>query len=168
MKKIISLSVVALLATGLTVNAQQLLVKNYASCISNFASDISKIVIEDDIDVVLYDDAASQIIVDGPSAQSSKVKWTVRNNTLYIRSKSGSLKGKVLVTIGVNNLQKIVVNGNSSVKSLGSLRTPSIDVQMSGEGMVAIQNEGRINVKATDGTALDIKKSSGNILVETK
>jgi len=71
----------------------------------------------------------------------------------------------VLVTVAVNQLTDITVLGNSSVRSLGSLKSPSIQVNMSGDGMVSIQSEGRIYVHNTEGTELDVKKSIGLVKV---
>lgn len=165
MKKLFILSVVALLATGSSVKAQQDLVKSYASCINSFKTPFDKIVVEDDIDLVLYEQPAPQIMIDGSDENSHKVKWTVKGSTLHISSINGSLKGKVLVTVAVNKLTDISVLGNSSVRSLGSLASPTIKVNMSGDGMVSIQNEGRIYVYNTEGTDLDVKKSIGQVKV---
>lgn len=165
MKKLLILSVVALLATGSSVKAQQDLVKNYASCINSFKTPFDKIVVEDDIDLVLYEQTTPQVMIDGSDYNSSKVKWTIKGSTLHISSSTGSLKGKVLVTVAVNQLTDITVLGNSSVRSLGSLKSPSIQVNMSGDGMVSIQSEGRIYVHNTEGTELDVKKSIGLVKV---
>jgi hypothetical protein len=165
MKKLIILSVVALLATGSSVKAQQDLVKNYASCINSFKTPFDKIVVEDDIDLVLYEQTTPQVMIDGNDNNSSKVKWTIKGSTLHISSSNGSLKGKVLVTVAVNQLTDITVLGNSSVRSLGSLKSPSIQVNMSGDGMVSIQSEGRIYVHNTEGIELDVKKSIGLVKV---
>ena len=165
MKKLIILSVVALLATGSSVKAQQDLVKNYASCINSFKTPFDKIVVEDDIDLVLYEQTTPQVMIDGNDNNSSKVKWAIKGSTLHISSSNGSLKGKVLVTVAVNQLTDITVLGNSSVRSLGSLKSPSIQVNMSGDGMVSIQSEGRIYVHNTEGIELDVKKSIGLVKV---
>ncbi len=165
MKKLLILSVVALLATGSSVKAQQDLVKNYASCINSFKTPFDKIVVEDDIDLVLYEQTTPQVMIDGSDNNTNKVKWSIKGSTLHISSSTGSLKGKVLVTVAVNQLTDITVLGNSSVRSLGSLKSPSIQVNMSGDGMVSIQSEGRIYVHNTEGTELDVKKSIGLVKV---
>ena len=168
MKKTIILSAVILLAAIQTVKAQQestkYLMQNSIKTVSSF----SKVVIGDDIDVILTESPDQRVIIEGHPKNTGHVKWTIKNNTLYLRSKYGSLKGKVVAVIGVHELRDLEVKGNSYVKSLGTLNSPMIKVQLYGDGMVALQNNGRIHVASNDGTDIEVRKQTGRISIESK
>ncbi len=168
MKKTIILSALIILATAFTANAQQDLAKGFAISTNGEPVSFDRIVIDSDIDVMLFEQPAQKILVEGHPKNTANVKWSVKDHVLYLRSNRSSLKGKVLVTVAVYQLKNIEVNGNSTVKSLGSLNSPFIRVQLNGEGSVALQNTGRINVSGTEGTGVEVKKSIGHIRVETK
>lgn len=165
MKKLTGLFTAVLIAASLTAFSTPIETKAYKTTVSNYDLSFTKIVVEDGIDLVVYENATSNMQFDGKKEDIAKVDWKVKNGVLYLKSKRGSLKNKVLVTLDVTDLQSITINGSSMVRSLGILSTPHLDVYMKGECFVAIRNLGDINVINTDDAEMDVRESSGNLSI---
>lgn len=71
----------------------------------------------------------------------------------------------MLVTVSVKGLKEINVNGESAVKSIGSINSVSLYVYMNGLGSVQISNAGKIFVGNGEGVKLDVKKQTANVSV---
>lgn len=163
MKKIFSIVTAVLLSISISVAASNDEGHSKATLSAQYFTPFSKVVIEDDIDLVLYENSSRKIDLDGPVADMNKVEWIIKKGVLYIRSKAGSLNHKVLVTLDVANLKSIEINGSSVVKSLGELHSPSLQVHVNGECFVAIKNSGEIKVTASEFADFEIRKRVGNI-----
>ena len=165
MKKLTGLFTALMIATSLMAFSTPIETKIYKSIVSNYDLSFSKIVVEDGIDLVVYENATSNMQFDGKKEDIAKVDWKIKNGVLYLKSKRGSLKNKVLVTLDVTGLQSISINGSSMVRSIGILSAPHLDVYMKGDCFVAIRNLGDINLINTDDAEIDIRESSGNLSI---
>ena len=133
MKKILLMSAAFILATGSLVLAQQPALKFYSAEDSRYSLQFSKIIIEDDIDVTLHESDEKSIHLEGRKEDIPDIKWKIKDGVLYLSSRSGSLKDKVLVTVDVSGLKQIEINGASEVKSLGNLHSGPLDIYLNGE-----------------------------------
>ena len=163
MKKILVMSAAFILAMGFSVHAQKQNPKFYSLENNQYSLPFSKIVIEDDIDVVLHESTDKSLLVEGSKENISNVEWKIKKGVLHLSSKAGSLKDKVLVTLDVKDLKQIEVNGNSEVKSLGNLHSSLLHIYLNGYCLVNILNEGKITLVNGDGIGLDIKKKTANV-----
>lgn len=159
------MSAAFILATAFTVPAKKQSAKFNSMEDGKYSMSFSKIVIEDDIDVMLHESAEKNILVEGWQGDVANVEWKVKNGVLYVSSKTGSLKGRVLVTVDVSGLKKIDINGASEVKSLGNLNSGSLYISMNGFGLVSIVNAGKIELVNGEGISLDVKKKTANVHV---
>ena len=126
----------------------------------------SKIVVENDIDLLLSESTDKEIEIWGDSRFTREVEWKIKNGVLYIRSKAGSLKNKASVSISVNQLSSLSVTGNSDVKSEGALNSADLKIFVDGEGKIAIKNTGAINIERADFIDLEVLRVSGNVRVD--
>jgi len=157
------MSAAFILAMGFSVSAQKQNPKFYSLENNQYSLPFSKIVIEDDIDVVLHESTDKSILVEGSEENISNVEWKIKKGVMHVSSKAGSLKDKVLVTLDVKDLKQIEVNGNSEVKSLGNLHSSLLHIYLNGYCLVNILNEGKITLVNGDGIGLDIKKKTANV-----
>ena len=88
------------------------------------------------------------------------------NGVLYLKSKAGSLKNKVWVSISVNQLTTLSITGNSDVKSEGALNSAQLSVFMNGEGHISLKNTGAINVEKMNYVELEVQRVSGNVRIK--
>ena len=165
MKKLtVIFSIIALALTTQSF-ANSTSVEAYRSVQVTRTQAFNKIVVEDDIDLVIYENKTENMQFDGNKTDIAKVEWKIRNGVLYIRSKQGSLRNKVLVTLDVTNLTKIEIVGNSNVRSLGALNSPLLQVYISGESHLSIRNQGGIDVINATGGEMDVQEQIGDIVI---
>lgn len=106
----------------------------------------SKLVIRDDVKIVLIEDASGQISVEGNMKQASMLRFEVKNGVLDVSSvRSG--KKRLTLFIPVQKLKEVVVKGNSKVSTIGVLNSPTIKVLIEGDCMVNIVAWGKITVE---------------------
>lgn len=167
MKTAITLTTVFIIAAAFTVSTNKTAATASTDPISsrNYVQPFNRIVIEDDIDVTLIESPERTIEFDGAKADLAKVNWKIKNGTLYLSGLSGSLKDRVLATIGVKGLTEININGESNVNSLGNICSPELHVYMNGSGRAEIMNKGNIRVINGEGIKLDIRKKTANVKI---
>lgn len=119
---------------------------------------ITSISVSNGISVVLVEDATGDIIVTGEDKYVSRVDYFVSKGKLTIRSKKGSLKNKVTVTVPVNNLCTLIVNDNSVVTSKGWLESNLLTVIMKGFGNIKICNRGEVAFESDEDIDVLIQK----------
>ena len=61
---------------------------------TNYQLSFTRMVIENDIDILLVENPEKSIEFTGTDADIAKVEWKIKNGVLHIKSKKGSLKGK--------------------------------------------------------------------------
>ncbi len=165
MKKLIALFAAIILTGSLSVFAEPTEIKGYFSKQSSYELTFTKIVIQDDIDLVIYENATSNIQFDGSTENIAKVEWKIKKGVLYINSKRGSLKNKVMVTIDVKKLSEISIEGNSSVRSLGVLNSNELNVYVKSQSYVALRSTGSINIINTSDSEMDVKEQIGKVTI---
>ena len=124
-----------------------------------------KIIVEDDIDLVLQESTNKLISISGDEADVQKLDWKIKKNVLYIKSSNGSLKNKVTVKISVNQLKEILIDGETALTSFGYLASPKLSVLVEGDGYVALKNAGAIYVRNGASTTFEVKKSVGEVVI---
>ena len=166
MKKITIITAAFMLTAGLSAFASETRPTAPVTQKVFYQLSFSKIVVENDIDIRLSESTERLIEISGDSKYAEQLDWKISNGVLYIRSKAGSLKNKVQVSIGVNQLSSLSVTGNSDVKSEGALNSEELKVFVDGEGRIAIKNTGAINVEKADNIDLGVHRVSGNVKVD--
>ena len=166
MKRIIIITAAFMLTAGLSAFAKK--TKPSATVIEKnfYQLSFSKIVVEDDIDIYLSENADKSIEISGDSKYTQQVEWKIKSGVLYIKSSNGSLKDKVKVNISVNQLSILLIKGNSDVKSEGALNSGELKVIVDGEGYIALKNTGTISIEKSDNINLNIHRTAGNVMVK--
>jgi hypothetical protein len=131
----------------------------------SYHTPFTNIVVNDGIDLVITENSNDKIWFDGKAKNLEKLKWEIKDGTLYLASKNGSLKDKVKVNVYVQKLTNIEVNGDSWVKSGGYLNSPALDVYINGEALVDISNIGKISVKNSSEVELGVLKRTSGVSV---
>jgi hypothetical protein len=166
MKKLTIITMAFILTAGLSAFAAETKANAAVTKKVYYQLSFSKIVVEDDIDIRLSENTDKVIEIYGDSRYTQEVDWKIRNGILYIRSKAGSLKNKVEVSISVNQLNDLTVTGNSDVRSEGVLNSEELKVFVDGEGQIAVKNTGAIKVKRADHIDLKVQRVFGNVRVD--
>lgn len=165
MKKLFAMATAIVFTASISAFAADTNPENVTSKIIDYQMSFRKIVLSNDIELVLQEDGEKSLKVSGKEADVEKVDWKIKNNVLYLKSKKGSLKDKVVVTLSVHQLEEIVIKGESAVNSAGWLTSPNLHVYIAGDSFVSIRNVGQIYVKNTPDTDLDVKKIVGEVKI---
>jgi hypothetical protein len=166
MKKIIILTAAFFISVGFSAFAGESKKNAVGTAKIFYQSSFSKIVVEDDIDIHLSESTDRLIEVTGDKIDIKQVEWKIREGVLYIKSKNGSLKNKVQVSISVSQIRDLLVRGDSDVRSDGALNSEKLQVVVDGEGYIAIQNTGIITIERSEDIHLKVKRVSGNVNVD--
>ena len=166
MNKLTIITAAFVLATGFTASAGTNHETNKVSLESSF----SRVVVEDGIELRLTESNENAMEFSGSDADVKSVDWRIKNGTLYIKSKKGSLKTKVTIALNVNELNSLHVLGNSDVISSGELQSKNLDVYIDGlgnkAGVVALRTTGAILLEQADGTEIEVKESKGDVTIK--
>ena len=166
MKRIAIITTVFMLTAGLSTFAKE---KNETAIVTEkgiYQLSFSKIIVANDIDIHLSESTDRVIEISGESKYSQQVEWKIKDGVLYIRSKTGSLKNKVAVSVSVNQLSDLLITGNSNVKSEGALNSKVLKVVFDGEGSISLKNTGAISIESGDAINLEVERVSGKVKVE--
>ncbi len=139
MKKLAIITAAFMLTACLSAFATE---KNANSVVTEkgfYQLSFNKIIVTNDIDISLSESTDRTIEISGDNKYTQQVEWKIKGGVLFIRSKAGSLKGKVQVSISVNQLSDLSVNGDSDVTSEGALNSEKLKVFVDGEGRIPIK-----------------------------
>jgi Putative auto-transporter adhesin, head GIN domain len=162
MKKKMSFFILLLMAVMME---QALGAENPANAVSELAvSSFQKIVVNAHIDVVLVQrNSLKKAYIEGDANLVPEVSVTVSKGVLTIAARRQvSYRGKVRVTISVEELTKLVINADADVVSLSPLRSPKIAVAINSHCDLHLKSTGKILVKAGIGYSLKYLNQSPN------
>jgi hypothetical protein len=165
MKKIFAMAAAILFTAGISAfasgsNPGQVPVKQF-----DYQLSFDRVVIEDDIDLVLEENTNKFLTVNGNDKDIEKLDWQIKKGVLYLKSKKGSLKNKISVRVTVSQLKEIFINDESSVRSTGNLASPKLSVTIKGDGFASIKNLGPIHVSNDSYTDMDIRRLVGDVVL---
>lgn len=121
------------------------------------AGNVEHINILSDMEVVLLQasDSRHSVILD--QAAAGKINLRLSNKTLFISERKGTHREKTIVYLYVSNLKSLTVDGDSQVKTIGSLETGKLDVFVDGHAKVHIRTNGTVEAHSLNGSELDVK-----------
>lgn len=121
-------------------------------------SDYNAIAISNDINVVLVQGESNTITIEGEKESLDLVKLEVAKGVLRISSKK-RVKDKVVVSVPVQHLQKLIVRGASQIFSMGIIKTEQLNLRIEGACKVDIKTTGTINVENDDQHGYEVVRS---------
>ncbi len=163
MKKIISMVAATIITAGTTAFATEQKSDPATSQKTNYELAFTRMVVENDITIVLVESPETMMEFTGADADIAKVDWKIKNGELRIKSRKGSLKGKVTLTITVSQLKELYIKGESSIKSAGYLNSCSLKVTIDEGCRLALKNNGNIQIVARRDIELEVEHSVGNV-----
>lgn len=123
--------------------------------------------IRDNINVVLLQAAPDDNSIIMDQNASVKLNLKLSNKTLVIAANSNlSKKQKFTVYVYVHKLKTITVEGDSQVKTIGSLNTGKLDVFIDGDARVHLKTNGVINAHSLNDSVVEVKYLSGGPLAK--
>jgi Putative auto-transporter adhesin, head GIN domain len=164
MKKVFAMAAAIILTTGITAFAAHNDAVKTSSQKTSYQLSFAKLQVENDIDIMLVENPEKSIEFTGDDADIAKVDWKIKDGVLIIKSKEGSLKGKVKLVVNVSRLKEIAVMGESVVRSDGELNSNVLKIYIDGGSFISVRNKGVINVVNEDGTELEVRRIVGDVV----
>lgn len=93
---------------------------------------------------------------------SEQINLRLSNKTLFISERKGNARNKTVVYLYVSNLKSLTVDGDSQVKTLGSLETAKLDVFVDGYAKVHIRTTGTVKAHSLNDSELEVKYLSNS------
>ena len=106
----------------------------------------SSIVVSGDISIVLIEDKASVVSIQGKEKMVDQACIEVKEGVLYVHGKKGPWRNKTVVYIPVQQLRRITVTGASEVASMGILNSDRLHIRIEGSCKVSVKNKGIVTV----------------------
>jgi|SRR5688500_5588199 len=131
------------------------------------AGNVEHISIANDMNIVLVpgEDSDRSIALDANA--SGKLNLKLSGNSLTIESlKQPPGKEKLTVYLYVNNLKTLTVENNSSVKTIGVLKSTNLEVFVDGQAMVHLKTKGDIKAYPLNDGEIKVKYLSENLLAK--
>lgn len=115
--------------------------------------------IEDNIDVILIQGAPDNYSLMMDQATSEKLNLRLSKNKLVIAAQNGAVRKnqKYVVYVYVNNLKTITIDGDSQVKTWGTLRSDKLELYIGGDAFAHIRNTGKIKTHSIDNSEIDVR-----------
>ena len=111
-----------------------------------------KLVVNTAIDIVLVqDDAVKQAVVEGDASSIAGITVFIAKETMTVSGKNISGNAKIKLTIPVNHLSWIEINGDASITSANALSSPKLTVYINADCAVNLRSAGKIAVTGADG-----------------
>lgn len=144
MKKIFLMIIAIAFATGAAIangGSPDYKVRNWTA-----TQKFNSIVVSGDISIVLMEDDASVVSVQGKEKLVDQACMEIKDGVLYVRGKKGPWRNKTVVYIPVQQLRKITVTGASEIASMGVLNSDRLHIRIEGSCKVSVKNKGIVTV----------------------
>jgi len=106
-----------------------------------FLLPFSAIQIDDNIHVVIIPVTDSGYI---GVKSGDKIKYSISNNLLHIKTKNSMMNNKIItVLIGAKNLNKLILNGNSTATSRGMILCNELEIISNDHSVCALQTDAK-------------------------
>jgi Putative auto-transporter adhesin, head GIN domain len=115
--------------------------------------EVTKIVVEGNVDVVLFEDEGAAIYMFG---NTNTTTVSENNGVLTVRN-SKTTGEKTLVYVPVKNVKEIEAKGNAKVSSAAPLNTDELTVYVNGDCNIDLKVTGKVNLVEGDGTEMIVE-----------
>lgn len=123
------------------------------------AGDIEHLTVVDDMDLILLQGKPEEKGISIDKDASEKIDVRLFNNGMEIAMRTNLFrKEKPTVIVFVNDLKKLTVIGNSTVKTRGFLNTSKLDLYVDGNPHVYLVTNGKINAFPLGDSQINVQK----------
>ena len=131
------------------------------------AGNVEHLNIQDNIDVVLVQGAPDDNVIIMDQNASDQLNIRLSNKKLIIASQNHSLKRqRITVYVYVNKLKTITVDGDSHVKTEGSINADKLDLFVGDNALVHVKTNGQVKAHSLNDTEINVKYLSGKPLTK--
>jgi hypothetical protein len=157
MKKLFFM-LIAVAFAGVAVKANEGTIPDYKVRNWTATQKFRSIEVSGDISVVLIEDNASVVSVQGKTKMVDMAKIEVKDGVLHVYGKRGPWRNRTVVYIPVQQLSRITVKGASEIASMGVLNSDHLHIRIEGTCKVSVKNKGLVTVDNDDDYEVSYEK----------
>ena len=135
--------------------------------IENVAA-FEKIIVSDNINVLLVTEENNTIFVEGKTEYLNAVSVSSAGGILTIKSSNKKTGSKIMVYVPVKKLSSIEITGDSKVMSAGVIDTPELKVLIEADCKLGLQTTGKIIIQYTEDFDFNFTKVKNPKLLKTE
>jgi len=113
--------------------------------------------IEGDISVMLTNDPAGTIIIEGKKKEVNKIRPVFENNMLIINVKRKNIFAKLTLYLSALTLQTLQLNGDADISSIEFIKSDHLHISLNGNINVKVKTMGHLSVDKPDDIELSCK-----------
>jgi Putative auto-transporter adhesin, head GIN domain len=114
--------------------------------------------IDGDISVILTNDPAGTIIIEGKEKELQKITPVFENKILIIDANRKQLFGKLTIYLSALNLKTIQLNGDGNIFSNDFIKSDHLRISLNGNIVVKVKTMGQLDFNTTDNIELVRKR----------
>jgi len=118
--------------------------------------------IEGDISVILTNDPAGTIIIEGKENDVNKIKTGFKNNILIVNGERKKVGSKLTIYLSAITLRTVQLNGDGNIYSNDFITSDHLHLSLNGNINVKVKTMGQLSFDATDDIELTKKRESRN------
>lgn len=106
--------------------------------------------IEGDISVILTNDPAGTVIIEGKEKEVNKIRHVLKNNTLMIDVNRKNIFAKLTLYLSAIKLQTIQLNGDANISSIEFIKSAYLHMSLNGDISVKVKTMGQLSFDTPD------------------
>ena len=106
--------------------------------------------IDGDISVMLTNDPAGTIIIEGKENELNKIKAGVKNNMLIVNSERKKIFSKLTIYLSAITLRSVQLNGDGNISSNDFIRSDQLHLWLNGNINVKVKTMGQLSLDAAE------------------
>jgi hypothetical protein len=109
-----------------------------------------KILVRGNVSIVLTNDAAGTVIIEGKEKLVSKIKSVFENNTLSVDLTPNRWFAKLTIYLSAKTLESLQVNGDGNISSFDFIQSDHLHISLNGDIKVKVKTLGQLSFDAPD------------------
>ena len=122
--------------------------------------------LEGNVSVVLTNDPAGTIIIEGKENLVNKVRAVFENNTLIVVVNPNHWFPKLTIYLSAKTLQSLQLNGDGNISSIDFIQSDNLHISLNGDIKVKVKTMGQLSFDAPDD--IELSKLSGSWMMKQK
>ncbi|MEP6950014.1 MAG: DUF2807 domain-containing protein [Ginsengibacter sp.] len=115
-----------------------------------FENPFQNVRIDGDISMILTNDPAGTLMVEGNEQTLNNIKYRVKNNELTIDAHKKNRLDKLTIYLSVATLKSMLINGDGDISSAEIIKSDNLQIWLNGITTVKVTTTGKVNVDASD------------------
>jgi len=106
--------------------------------------------INGDISMVLTNEPAGTLVVEGNENDVNRIKYIVKNNELTIDAHRKNRLDEITIYLSAATLKSMLVNGDGNISSIGIIKPADLHIWLNGNVDIKVKTTGKISVDSYD------------------